>query len=197
MTLVTSFLLDEENGGTRATIHESGYERLPEDVRQKWLDATGGGYTMSMENLKAYMEKLTVERSIWINAPRERVWQAVTESKQIRQWWGGDYWEITALQPGATIKFGDPNDLMLATVAVVDPPREFSLQWPPQPQYHNIPIFTTFRLEEENGGTRVTVTETGFEALPEDIRQQRFDSTARGYETVLAGLKVHVERTNP
>jgi len=141
-------------------------------------------------------EKIAVERSIWINAPRERVWQAVTQSEQIRQWWGGDYWEITALQVGATVKFGDPNDLMIATVAVVDPPREFSLQWPPQPQYHSTAFFTTFRLEEENSGTRVTVTETGFEGLPDDIRQERYDSTGKGYETVLESLKVYVEGTN-
>lgn len=37
------------------------------------------------------METLAVERTIWINARRERVWQAVTESEQIRQWWGSDY----------------------------------------------------------------------------------------------------------
>lgn len=142
------------------------------------------------------IEPIIVERSIWINAPRERVWRAVTESEQINQWWGGDYWEITALQVGATVKFGDPNDLMVATIAIVDPPREFSLQWPPQPQYHSIPMFTTFRLEEEKGGTRVTVTETGFEAMPDTIRQERFDSTAKGYETVLADLKRHVEQPN-
>jgi uncharacterized protein YndB with AHSA1/START domain len=138
------------------------------------------------------MEPVTVERSIWINAARERVWRAVTESEQIRQWWG-DYWEITALEVGATVKFGDPDDLMLATVAVMDRPREFAIQWPPQPQYHSIAMLTTYRLEEENGGTRVTVTETGFEALPDDIRQKRYDSTAKGYETVLGDLKAHVE----
>ena len=142
------------------------------------------------------MEPLKVERSIWINAPRERVWRAVTETEEIKQWWGNDDWEITALEVGATVKFGDPDDLLLATVAVVDRPREFSIQWPPQPQYHSIAMVTTYRLEEENGGTRVTVTETGFEALPDDIRQKRFDSTAQGYETVLADLKVYVERTN-
>ena len=38
------------------TIHESGYETVPEAERQQWLDATGGGYTMSMENLKAHLE---------------------------------------------------------------------------------------------------------------------------------------------
>jgi uncharacterized protein YndB with AHSA1/START domain len=138
------------------------------------------------------MEPVTVERSIWINAARERVWRAVTESEQIRQWWG-DYWEITALEVGAAVKFGDPDDLMLATVAVMDRPREFAIQWPPQPQYHSIAMLTTYRLEEENGGTRVTVTETGFEALPDDIRQKRYDSTAKGYETVLGDLKAHVE----
>jgi uncharacterized protein YndB with AHSA1/START domain len=142
------------------------------------------------------MEPFKVERSIWINAPRERVWRAVTETEEIKQWWGNDDWEITALEVGATVKFGDPDDLLLATVAVVDRPREFSIQWPPQPQYHSIAMVTTYRLEEENGGTRVTVTETGFEALPDDIRQKRFDSTAQGYETVLADLKVYVERTN-
>lgn len=138
------------------------------------------------------MEKMTVERSIWINAPRERVWQAITTSEQIRQWWG-DYWEIPSLELGATIKFGDAADPMLATVAVADAPREFRIQWPPQEQYHNTEMFTIFVLAEENGGTRVTVTETGFEALPDDARQKRYDSTAQGYETVLAELKAHVE----
>jgi uncharacterized protein YndB with AHSA1/START domain len=138
------------------------------------------------------MEKMSVERSIWIKAPRERVWQAITTSEQIRMWWG-DYWEIPLLEVGATIKFGDQSDPMLATVAAADAPRKFKIQWPAQEQYHNTEMFTIFVLAEENGGTRVTVTETGFEALPDDIRQKRYDSTAQGYVTVLAGLKTFVE----
>ena len=39
------------------------------------------------------MSELKVERSIWVNAPRERVWQAITRAEEIRQWWGSDYWE--------------------------------------------------------------------------------------------------------
>ena len=138
------------------------------------------------------MEKLVVERSIWIAAPRERVWDAITDAEQLKQWWG-DYWEIPALQVGATIKFGDPNDLMLATIAVLVPPRQFTIHWPPQEQYHSIEMFTIFLLAEENDSTRVTVTETGFEALPDDIRQSRFDKTADGYTKVLANLKAHLE----
>jgi uncharacterized protein YndB with AHSA1/START domain len=139
------------------------------------------------------MEPLSVERSIWIKAPRERVWRAITDSQQLQQWWG-DYWEITRLEMGATVKFGEADDPMSATIDVLDPPRQFSLLWPPQPQYHSIKIFTTFVLAEEKDGTRVTVTETGFEALPDDIRQTRFDQTAQGYSTVLEALKGLLER---
>lgn len=139
------------------------------------------------------MEALTVERSIWIDAPRERVWQAITTVEEIRQWWGHDHWEIDTLEVGGVIRFGDPDDLMVATIGVLDPPRQFTIEWPPQEQYHSIPILTTYVLTEERGGTRVTVSETGFEALSDDIRQQRFDSTAQGYETVLADLKAFVE----
>lgn len=138
------------------------------------------------------MEKLTVEKTIWINVPRERVWRAITQSQEIMQWWD-DYWEISALEVGAVVKFGTPDDFMIATITVVDPPRQFTIQWPPPPQYHRIEIFTTFLLEEENGGTRVTVTETGFEALPDDIRQKRYDQTAQGYTTVLESLKELLE----
>lgn len=140
------------------------------------------------------MATLTVERDIWIAAPRERVWRAITNADEIMQWWS-DYWEIPTLAIGGTIKFGTKDDPMLATIAVLDPPREFTIAWPPQPQYHDIPILTRYVLVEENGGTRVTVSETGFEALPDDIRQQRYDSTAQGYATVLANLKRLLETT--
>ena len=138
------------------------------------------------------MEPIVVERNIWIAAPRERVWQAITNADEIQQWWA-DYWEIPALVVGGVVRFGSKDDPMTATIAVLNPPREFSIQWPPQEQYHSIPMFTRYVLEEENGGTRVMVSETGFEALPDDIRQKRIDSTTQGYTTVLADLKAYVE----
>ena len=32
------------------------------------------------------METMAVERSIWIKAPRQRIWQAVTDPEQLVQW---------------------------------------------------------------------------------------------------------------
>jgi len=138
------------------------------------------------------MGKLTVERTVWIDASRERVWQAITVAEQLMKWWS-DHWEIDSLEPGSAIRFGEPGDLMNATVETADAPEKFAIRWPPQPEYHNIEIFTIFELEVENGGTLVKVTETGFEELPDDIRQTRFESTSKGYETVLGELKKYVE----
>src|SRR5688572_19975639 len=43
---------------------------------------------------------VTIERSIWIAAPRERVWQAVTDPEQVIQWFVPNL-------PGALMKRDD------------------------------------------------------------------------------------------
>ncbi|MBP1994878.1 SRPBCC domain-containing protein [Paenibacillus eucommiae] len=48
--MVTTFLLAEENGGTRVTITETGYET------REQAKPTEEGYAMSLENLKAHLE---------------------------------------------------------------------------------------------------------------------------------------------
>ncbi len=70
------------------------------------------------------METIAVERTIWINAPRERVWQAITDPKQLSQWYApGCPWEIPTLQAGAAIKFYNTDtDIQPGIIAVVDPP---------------------------------------------------------------------------
>jgi uncharacterized protein YndB with AHSA1/START domain len=143
------------------------------------------------------MEKLAVERTIWIAAPRERAWRAVTEPEQLDQWYATYYrWEIPALQVGTTIKFynkDDDTDIQLATIEVVDPPRQFTLRWQPHPQYPATTLATTFFLAEENGGTRVTINESGYESLPDDERQQWLDATGAGYTMSMENLKAHLE----
>ena len=72
------------------------------------------------------MEQLTVERTIWIAAPRQRVWQAVTDPAQLEQWYApGCPWEIPVLHVGATITFFNTDtDVQRATIDVVDIPHQ-------------------------------------------------------------------------
>ena len=53
---VTAYLLQEERGGTRLTITNSGYELLPDDVRWSAMEQNAFGFGMMLENLRAYME---------------------------------------------------------------------------------------------------------------------------------------------
>jgi uncharacterized protein YndB with AHSA1/START domain len=139
------------------------------------------------------MEDATVERSIWIAAPRERVWQAITDPQQLGKWYATHYkWEIPALQVGAQVTFyNSDTDILHATIEVLDPLREWRLRWDPVEQ--GVVLVTTFWLEEENGGTRATITETGYEAVPADKRQEWLDSIASGYTMSMENLKAHVE----
>jgi len=131
-------------------------------------------------------EKLTIERSIWIAAPRERVWQAVTDPAQIAQWFAPG---TSFSQSGdiISVRIGE-TEIEVAVIVLVDPPRQITTR--------NLPgmtITTTYTLKEENGGTRFTVTETGLESLSEDARKERLDQDSKGWETALENLKAFLE----
>src|SRR6266542_3297258 len=135
------------------------------------------------------MASISVERSIWIAAPRERVWQAVMEPDQVAQWF---------LPPalGAQLRRDDsgklsvlmgPMAVELAALNEIDPPRHMTSRGLPD----NL-IAAAYALVEEKGGTRVTVTLTGFGALPAAAAQERLGPTGAGWEKALQNLKAFV-----
>ena len=141
------------------------------------------------------MERLEVERSVWIDAPRERVWQAITDPAQLEHWYAaGCPWEIPALEPGTLVKFyNTPDDVLLATIEAVEPPREFRLRWQPDPQFPNTRLVMSLIMEEEAGGTRATVLESGYETMPEAAARDLAAQTGEGYHLSMAELKAFVE----
>lgn len=204
LTLITTFRLQAENGGTRFTIQETGYEALPDEIRQKWMEDTESGYNGSLHlHLRKYLESIsseedtkmseawTVKQSIWVEALPERVWTMITTPEHLMQWWAPNLWEIPVLEVGGTVWFGAEGDMSTATIAVLDAPRQFTLQWQADEQFPA--LVTTYLLEAENNGTRVTVTEAGFETLPPESRQKIFDRTANGYSEVVQDLKKYIE----
>lgn len=103
-----------------------------------------------------------IEKSIWINAPRERVWRAITDPQQLAQWFTpGTPWSLSALEVGGTLTAHAPDEETTFSLDVVDPPHEFTTRSAEMP-----PMITTWTLEEENNGTRVTVRYSGVEAAP-------------------------------
>ena len=132
------------------------------------------------------MEAVTLKRSIWINAPRQRVWDAVSVPEQIAAWFA----------PGMTFKFD--NDIVsilmegqyvdVAWVEVIDPPRELTTRPLPGKQ-----TATSYILEEENGGTRFTVIEKGLENLPAEDRARYMEQNGNEWEKALGNLNAYIE----
>jgi uncharacterized protein YndB with AHSA1/START domain len=211
-----TYRLDDDNGGTRVTVTMRGFESLPAEARQDRLQVSSTGWAQALENLKAYVEgterpypqsdvaplfgywrepkeKIAVERSIWINASRERVWQAITDPVQVEKWFSpGTPWRLSALEPGGKLSvYNAETDTHSYTqiIDVVEPPhRLVTHSAPPE-----IPHVTDYTLEEEDGGTRLTLVYTGYELEAAETRRQNMEQNTFGFGMMLANLKASVE----
>ncbi len=87
-----------------------------------------------------------------------------------------------------------------ARIVAMEAPRRLSYQWPPFSDDPAVDCsgqpWTTveFRLEPTAGGTRLTVVETGFEALSEDCRAHALRSNEGGWTEQIRNIHAHVER---
>jgi uncharacterized protein YndB with AHSA1/START domain len=85
-----------------------------------------------------------------------------------------------------------------AVVERIEPPTLFSFRWhpyaiDPEVDYSGEPTtLVEFRLEPIATGTRVTVTESGFEALPARRRPDALRMNERGWQAQMANIAAHV-----
>ncbi|MDP3951687.1 SRPBCC domain-containing protein [Microbacterium sp.] len=112
----------------------------------------------------------TVRRSIRINAPVEKVWQAVTQPEHISRWFGRTVLDGVGVGAAGTMTFPDYGSIPLR-VEEWDEPRRVAYRWsnddalgelPKDIQEKGSTVFT-FTLNEADGGTQLTVVESGFE----------------------------------
>lgn len=141
------------------------------------------------------MTSASISRTVLVAAPPERVWQAVTDPAELAHWYApGCPWEIPALRVGALVKFyNTPDDIQTATIASLTPQREFALRWHAGPEAPAAEIVTAFRLEPLEGGTRVTIYESGYDTLPGDVGPALARQAEQGYATSLSALKTQLE----
>jgi uncharacterized protein YndB with AHSA1/START domain len=142
-----------------------------------------------------------IEKRTILKAPRERVWRAITDSARFGQWFGV---EIDGPFVAGREAVGqivptkvDPDVARLqephlgkawrAVVEWIEPMTLFSFRWRPYAvdpahDYSKEPMtLVTFELSEVEGGTLLTITESGFEHLPLDRRAKARDANDAGW----------------
>jgi uncharacterized protein YndB with AHSA1/START domain len=93
-----------------------------------------------------------IRREIVLPAPREEVWEALTEPERLADWFANDV--DLDLRPGGGASFRWSNgEERSAIVTEVDPERRLAFEWDDEGE-------VAFTLDDDVDGTRLTVVET-------------------------------------
>lgn len=144
-----------------------------------------------------------IEKQILLRAPRTRVWKALTDSREFGEWFRIDL--SGPFTPGARVSGkhlvkGKGELLVEFNIERVDPESYFSYRWHPYAvdptiDYSKEPMtLVEFRLEEVEGGTRLTTVESGFDRLAAARRDEAFRMNDGGWTGQLKKLEAYVTR---
>lgn len=141
----------------------------------------------------------SIQRQALVGAPRPRVWQALTQASHFCSWFKAS--TPHEFGPGATLLFhsahlGYEYIAFQVTIDEMQAPTLLVWTWHPggDAAATNAEQKTrvTWLLEEQAGGTLVTVSETGFDLLPEDRRAQAWQDNSQGWEMQLQALAAYL-----
>ena len=141
-----------------------------------------------------------IEKRVELRAPRSRVWRAISNAKEFGTWFGvkleGEFAEGQPIR-GMITHRGSEHQIDFV-VDRIEPERYFSYRWHPYPldksiDYSAEPMtLVEFILEEDNGGTTVTIVETGFDQIPLNRRAEAFRMNDGGWTAQIKNLVGYV-----
>lgn len=144
----------------------------------------------------------TIEQSIDLKAPIERVWRALTDHAEFGQWFrvklDGPF-VPGELSTGHITYPGYEHIKWRAMIERMEPTSLFSFRWhpfaiDPDVDYsQETPTLVEFRLEQIAGGTRVTVMESGFENVPSYRREEAFRMNDAGWAEQINNMWAYLD----
>jgi uncharacterized protein YndB with AHSA1/START domain len=151
------------------------------------------------------MEFGTIERQIHIDASPEIVFEVVSRPEHLRAWWPDEARYEPVAGSAGEIDFGDPaagGKTVGFTVVDVLPPRTFSFRWThPAGQVADggNSLLVTFDLSPADGGTLLTMTETGFREQGWEVAvlEQQYLDHVSGWDHFLPRLAPYVATLVP
>lgn len=142
-----------------------------------------------------------IEKRITLAAPVERVWRAVTDHVEFGQWFGVRLdapFAADEVSHGQITRPGFEHVRWAATVTAIDPSHRFAFTWHPYAidlavDYSGeTPTLVEFLLAAVPDGTELTITESGFDALPVQRRTDALRMNDRGWAAQLDNIAAHV-----
>jgi uncharacterized protein YndB with AHSA1/START domain len=143
----------------------------------------------------------SVEKQTLLKAPVSRVWKALTDHEQFGEWFRvklespfreGELSHGHITYPGFEYLRWESKTLR------IDPERYFSFTWhpyaiDPEADYsQETPTLVEFHLEATDGGTLLTVRESGFDKLPPERRSEAFRMNNKGWGIQMQNIVEYV-----
>ena len=142
-----------------------------------------------------------IEKTIELRAPRSRVWRAITTAEEFGAWFrmniDGEFAEGGTVR-GRITHPGYEHLTVDMFVERIEPERYFAYRWHPNAtdtrvDYSAEPTtLVEFILEETEGGTAVTIIESGFDRIPFTRRDEAFRMNDRGWAGQITNLERYV-----
>ena len=143
-----------------------------------------------------------IERKILLRAPRSRVWRALSNAEEFGNWFG------VALQDknfaagqhvtGQITYPGYEHVVFEVSIERMEPERILAWRWHPYAVERGVDYsqesttLVVFELQDAEGGTLVSVVESGFDNVPASRRQEAFRMNSGGWDQQMQNIKSHV-----
>jgi uncharacterized protein YndB with AHSA1/START domain len=110
-----------------------------------------------------------VMQAVEVDAPRDRVWQLLTDPAELPRWWP----DAAELEPGVggriVLNFGPGN--VSGEITHWEPPSALGFTWIPSDQ-PGLELHVVFTVDDlGDGRSRVSIVHSGFEGAPVQARE--------------------------
>jgi uncharacterized protein YndB with AHSA1/START domain len=144
----------------------------------------------------------SIERQILIDAPRSRVWQALADAGEFGDWFGvdlhGKQFRVGERVEGPITHPGYEHILWTVTIERMDEGRSLWFSWhpyaidPARDYSRETPTQVRFELDDApGGGTKLTLVESGFDAVPAQRRAEAFRMNSGGWDQQMHNIARH------
>jgi uncharacterized protein YndB with AHSA1/START domain len=135
-----------------------------------------------------------IERTMEIAHAPGKVWAALTTAEGLGTWFGNA--ATIDLRPGGSAQLTWENGSKVELrIERVEEPSVFAYTW----HIYGLPdddprrTYVEFTLEPVGASTRLTVVESGFGQLPEDLHRKAFDGNTTGWASELGELAEYLD----
>ncbi len=145
-----------------------------------------------------------IEKQLRLDAPPSRVWRALTDARQFGSWFNcvieGEF-VAGAPARGRMTNKGYEHVPFDAIIETIQPETFFAFRWRPYAIDPNVDYsaeprtLVSFTLEPVDGGTLLTVVESGFDGIPAERRTKAFEMNSRGWEGQLRNIAKYLLAT--